>query len=186
LLDYKNNLQNQPSTNQESLLHPGIILNSSIVIPSKIRLIEWSHIFSIGKKRLRNILHGKDDLSLELSIKLSQLFDTAPTHWLNLQLLYYTNLYVTNESIVLSKRRVGVSENVMKPGDVLYENYLFPMRWKVHEFASHIDIGVKVSRLDHLKQGSVIIDFDLALRISEALGMYGSNVLVEASTSLFN
>jgi len=72
----------------------------------------------------------------------------------------------------------------MKPGDVLYENYLFPMRWKVHEFASHI--GVKVSRLDHLKQGSVIIDFDLALRISEALGMYGSNVLVEASTSLFN
>lgn len=184
MLDYKNNLQNQPSTNQESLLHPGIILNSSIVIPSKIRLIEWSHIFSIGKKRLRNILHGKDDLSLELSIKLSQLFDTAPTHWLNLQLLYYTNLYVTNESIVLSKRRVGVSENVMKPGDVLYENYLFPMRWKVHEFASHI--GVKVSRLDHLKQGSVIIDFDLALRISEALGMYGSNVLVEASTSLFN
>ncbi|WKZ61423.1 MAG: HigA family addiction module antitoxin [Cyclobacteriaceae bacterium] len=172
LLDYKNNLQNQPSTNQESLLHPGITLNSSIIIPSKIRLIEWSHIFSIGKKRLRNILHGKDDLSLDLSIKLSQLFDTAPTHWLNLQLLYYTNLkvpYVTNERIDLSKRRVGVRENVMKPGDVLYENYLFPMRWKVHEFASHI--GVKVTRLDHLKQGSVNIDFDLALRISEALGM---------------
>lgn len=172
LLDYKNNLQNQPSANQESLLHPGISLNSSIVIPSKIRLIEWSQLFSIGKKRLRKILLGEDDISLDLSIKLGQLFNTTPTHWLNLQISYYANLDVPNviiQSSELSKRRESVKKNGKRPGDILFENYLFPMHWKVHEFASHI--GVKVSKLDHLRQGLIIIDFDLALRISEALGM---------------
>lgn len=168
LIGYCNKLSSEELNIESNCAHPGEVLSERIVKSSKMKLFDWCKIFCVSMMILKPILIGRAEMPITMAIKLCQLFQTTIDFWLDLQIRYYSNL-AQSKLIESTSKMYRQPSAKLCPGEILYKNYILAMNWTLTDFAKHI--GVKKNRLAHLSQGNVIIDFDLACRLGEALEM---------------
>lgn len=165
---------------QSKVLIPGKVLQTNCLgLAKDVKLAEWCQLLLVGQGKLKSILLGKSQMSVALVVKLCLVFDTPVDYWFDMKLRY---LSVKAESAIKTKQlrtriiacRKSSSPKSFEPvypnpGTRLVESYLNPLNWSVCAFARHI--GVKVSKLNHLRLGLATIDFGLALKLGKALEM---------------
>lgn len=172
IISYRDHLLNRELMIESKCVHPGILLNKSIVASSKMKIINWCNIFCVSKMILKPILMGRKEMPLSMIIKLCHLIKSPINYWLDMQIQYYSKLAQLtvvespNRTFRQSNAKLNPRETVFSPGEVL-KNYLDTLNWSLKDFSEHIRISK--NRVDHLRQGNVIIDFDLACRLGQAL-----------------
>ena len=154
--------------------HPGIILNEIYIKPSELTSKDWSRLFCMTKKAFIQILLGKKEMPLTMMVQLSRLFKGSSLHWIELQNSHYAanaekNLQLELKKIDQIRKPLFDKRETFLPVDHLIDNFLRPMNWTLAGFSKWIKVNPP--RLYNVMKGVNRIDFDLAIRIGEALNM---------------
>lgn len=161
-------------SNKNEPLHPGRILYEQFIKPSRMNVYEWHKILFIRIKELKLILAGKRKLSAMMIIKLSRVFNTDITYWIDLNNKYYSQLAEAQSRKVLRKVK-AVRESAPRkfeppaPFEFLEERFLRPMDFPRKQFLRHIGIRGRSYGDDFRKIPR--INFELAIRVGQALGV---------------
>ena len=81
--------------------HPGNVLKELYLKPLGLTVTKTAEGLDVTRKTLSSFLNGKSGVSTEMSLRLSEAFDTTPEHWLNLQHEY--DLWNAEDRMDLSK-----------------------------------------------------------------------------------
>ena len=76
--------------------HPGEVLREDILSPMKIIITDLAKGLGFSRNTVSEFVNGHNGVSAEMSIRLSEAFNTTPEFWLNMQNTY--NLWVAAQS----------------------------------------------------------------------------------------
>lgn len=68
--------------------HPGCVLKGLYMTPLKLTVAELAQRIGVSRKTLSRIVNGHISVSLDMALRFSQAFDSAPEVWLNMQMKY--------------------------------------------------------------------------------------------------
>jgi len=77
--------------------HPGEILLTEFLKPRKMTQVQLAHQVHVPVQRINTLIAGKRGVTPETAILLSQVFDTTPEFWMNLQTAY--DLYAAKKRL---------------------------------------------------------------------------------------
>jgi len=159
---------------KKQIIHPGLFLLHKFLQPSGIPLRDWQHLFCISAKLFRSILNGKKRIPIELIIKICNVFQTDIGQWIHMQNRYYA-WYAEKKFGKLARppkrislEPVSIDAKVQHPLHILTSDFLRPMRVTMWDFLQHIQFNPK--RFSIGKRRMKKIDFELAIRVGQALG----------------
>ncbi len=167
---YARGVRSSPQRGCQSV-HPGKYLLHQFIESSGIPEINWRHLFCLSMKHFKKILSGKTEIPLLLIIKISSVFNTDVGFWIELQNRFlamkaehdYETLSRKPQRVVL----LTTIETSHCPHRILVEDFLKPMHISIRHFAKHI--GLSGGKFERLKKGRRRIDYELAIRIGQAL-----------------
>ena len=85
--------------NKRKPTHPGKILDEHYIKTLNLNLQELADELEISRNTLFKIRKGKIEITPDIAIKLSKIFDTTPNLWLNLQQKYENGMIgITNSN----------------------------------------------------------------------------------------
>jgi len=170
--------------------HPGKFLCHKFIKPSGIAVRDWQHVFCFSRDRFANILRGKIEIPVDLMFKICLVFRIAPSVLIEMQNQFYSSSIDRACKKLSRKPKKIVREptvlNPKHPFQVLVNCYLKPMGVTVPRFMKHI--GINFKRFDHSKRGRKKIDFELAIRIGQALetgSLYWVNLQLEHDINIY-
>jgi addiction module HigA family antidote len=72
-------------------LHPGHYLKQGYMEPLGITVTELAKRLGVSVASVSRLVSAKSELSYEMAIRLSKVFDRTPEGWMNIQMLYGLN-----------------------------------------------------------------------------------------------
>ena len=65
--------------------HPGDILKELYIVPLKLKQADVAKGLGVTTKALSQLINAHTGISISMSLKLAEAFNTTPEYWLNLQ-----------------------------------------------------------------------------------------------------
>jgi addiction module HigA family antidote len=161
----------QRSTYKGAKDHPGKFLFRQFIVRSRISTKDWSHLFCVSTQLFNKILAGKSEMPAKLMMKVCKVFKTDISFWLGMQNQFYA-VKAEQDCKKLNRQPLKIptapmNSNLSHPFEVLTEAFLKPMGISTSYFMRHIEVSRM--RFDHSTRGRKKIDYELAIRIGQAL-----------------
>lgn len=160
-------------------IHPGSYVEE-IFEDLNITQKEFAHRLNITEKSLSRLINGEDNLSKEVSYKLSKLTGVSVNTWMNLQNEYDKKILEIND------RRLEDEEKVCKLIDFKYfkdhgfvENRRFSLKEKVEKLRSILNIA----DLTYLTEFNMEVSYRNTKEFEEK-SIINSNVMLEISSNI--
>ena len=78
--------------------HPGQVLKGLYLEPLELTVTDAAKGLGITRKTLSQLVNGRQSISPDMALRLSEAFDTTPQLWLNMQQNFY--LRETRETVL--------------------------------------------------------------------------------------
>ena len=79
-------------------VHPGRIIKKDYIEPLNLSITKLAEHLNVSRQTVSKLINEKTVVSTDMAIRLSIVFDTTPTFWLNLQRSYNMWNIVNNSS----------------------------------------------------------------------------------------
>jgi antitoxin HigA-1 len=185
--------------NKLSINHPGESLLNDFLIPMGITVYKLSKSIGASQTRISNIIKGKQGVTADTAIRLSQFFGTTPELWMNLQSDYDLKIVHSKNEVEFNKieqfdftipsdfDRTKVRSQILKKfGEKLtYPQRVFLLFAQIYE--QGMEYGILL-----LSDNKINFDrfewYDIAIKISaykNELTLEEKKLLVKLETSSF-
>lgn len=162
-------MSNYIEYNDRIAFHPGYYIKE-IINESGLTQEDFAKRLGTTPKNLSVLLHGKQDLSIDMAAKLSRMLDTTVGYWLNLQ-----QMYDELEAEVLSAQELTEERKVFEYLDYKYfrENFGLPdLPKKIDKQIACLRSFLSLHSLTALKSRDLAVNFR-----SESSDMNEANIV---------
>ncbi len=167
--------------NKENIsFHPGYYI-SEIIDDLEITQEEFAVRLGTSPKNISKLVNGEANISIELAMKLSNMLNTSPEVWLNLQKKYDLQLIEQSKKAELAKQI-----DLIKEIDYNYFVKLWdlPKTRNAEEKIQNLCSFLSIANLSILTQKGYNLSFRNGIKEPQQKNILSANVWVETSTKM--
>ncbi len=173
-------MSNYIEHNDRIAFHPGYYIKE-IVEESRLTQEDFARRLGTTPKNLSVIIHGEQNLTVDIATKLSRMLGTTVTYWLNLQ-----NRYDEMTAEFLSDEELKKEREIYKLIDYNYfiDNFHFPeLPRKVDDQIQHVREFLQVSSLTVLQEQRLSTSFRSYSDHLSLSNIVNANVMVQIAVN---